>query len=555
MQYQKVFSSRFVLFISLISLVLLSLNFYIQYKNQLQVKSNEFNNIIKTQVEKNINKKIFEIEASITSLASFYQSSDDFTTSTFGYVSKDLIKNYPIIENIIYSQLVYEEDKTDFYQDMYTTGFFNFRIKSNYKNDYYIVVTDVAPDSYKYSKYYGYNILNNQSLDTFFKELSISTEIGYSHKKILEENRNLLHLSLATFYGTDIPEIKNREEQISGYFIISINLEALLESLREEFNSFSFSLEEQTHLEKNGALIFINKAEVNLPTSELESIFIYHPLFIDDFNIVKMFIYNFVLLLFITIIVYLIYNYRKHLLYEKFSHDQLHKSEKMASLGQMIGNISHQWRQPLSAISMLASSIQLNNTLNTLDKNDLDKAMKDIVNKTKYLSETINTFRDFIKEEKSIEEIYLEDRIKQSLNIVQLALLDHKIKLIDNINYENKLKIMMVIGELDQVIINIINNAKDALVEKKIKNPCITLNLLKSSSFVTIGIEDNAGGIPVDIIKKIFEPYFTTKHKTQGTGLGLHMSYRIITESLKGKLYVQNTKEGAKFFIEIPLDK
>ena len=111
----------------------------------------------------------------------------------------------------------------------------------------------------------------------------------------------------------------------------------------------------------------------------------------------------------------------------------------------------------------------------------------------------------------------------------------------------------MVSGELPQVVINIINNAKDILVEKEIKDPWIKIKLKNQKDKAIISIEDNAGGIPEDVMVRIFEPYFTTKHQSQGTGLGLHMSYKIIKESLKGHIYAINTQNGAKFYIELPL--
>ncbi len=232
---------------------------------------------------------------------------------------------------------------------------------------------------------------------------------------------------------------------------------------------------------------------------------------------------------------------------------QLMQSEKMATLGEMIGNIAHQWRQPLSAISSTASAIQVESELEILENKEIPQRMKNIVEKTHFLSETINTFRDFIKGEKIYKKIVLQDEVSQAINIASAILQDNHIILNNNIDYKNKINITMVSGELPQVIINILNNAKDVLIEKDIINPTIELNIIQKDKRVIITIEDNACGIPSDIISKIFEPYFTTKHQSQGTGLGLHMSYQIITVSLKGKLYVENTQKGAKFFIELPL--
>lgn len=111
----------------------------------------------------------------------------------------------------------------------------------------------------------------------------------------------------------------------------------------------------------------------------------------------------------------------------------------------------------------------------------------------------------------------------------------------------------LVSGELSEVIINILNNAKDILIQKNVSEPLVKINLKKANNKAIISIEDNGGGIPENLISKIFEPYFTTKHQSQGTGLGLHMSYKIICESLHGKLYVKNSSNGAQFFIELPL--
>lgn len=112
----------------------------------------------------------------------------------------------------------------------------------------------------------------------------------------------------------------------------------------------------------------------------------------------------------------------------------------------------------------------------------------------------------------------------------------------------------MVAQELDQVIINILNNAKDILKDKNIENSWIKLKLSKENGNVIISVEDNGGGIPDNVMPHIFEPYFTTKHQSQGTGLGLHMSYKIVTESLHGNLYAINTLNGAKFYIEFPIE-
>ena len=232
---------------------------------------------------------------------------------------------------------------------------------------------------------------------------------------------------------------------------------------------------------------------------------------------------------------------------------KLMEQAKMVSLGEMIGNIAHQWRQPLSIISSATSGMQVQKQMNILTDEEFLNSCKVINNNTQYLSKTIDTFRDFIKEDKSIKDILLQERIDKVLEIITPSLKGNHINLINKIDYSDPIKMILNIGELDQVIINIINNAKDILVERKIEHKIITLDLDKQQDKIIISIEDNGGGIPDDIMPRIFEPYFTTKHQSIGTGLGLHMSYKIVNESLNGDLYVENTKNGAKFFIELPL--
>ena len=232
---------------------------------------------------------------------------------------------------------------------------------------------------------------------------------------------------------------------------------------------------------------------------------------------------------------------------------RLLEQSKMAAMGEMIGNIAHQWRQPLSIISTAATGAIIQKEWGVLSDKDLKKNLELIDENSQYLSKTIDTFRDYLKEEKEYQEVIVQTRIKKALNIIQSSLDNNYIELIHNLDEIEPIKIKLVVGELSEVIINIINNAKDAIKERAIKNSWIKIHLETVDNRVTISIEDNAGGIPTNILPKIFDPYFTTKHKSQGTGLGLHMSYKIVNESLNGKLYVKNTKYGAKFFIDLPL--
>ncbi len=227
---------------------------------------------------------------------------------------------------------------------------------------------------------------------------------------------------------------------------------------------------------------------------------------------------------------------------------------KIASMGEMIGNIAHQWRQPLSAISTSASSLQVQNDLDILDKKTINKNLHNILKNTNYLSKTIDTFTQYIKGEKNYKKVFLSDVINKTIELLDAVLKGNHIKIINNMKNTRPIEVYIVEEELSQVIINIISNAKDALLEREIENPIIEITLKESNNDALIYVEDNAGGIDKEVLHKIFEPYFTTKHQSQGTGLGLHMSHQIIVDSLKGKIYAHNIKKGARFIISLPLN-
>ncbi len=234
----------------------------------------------------------------------------------------------------------------------------------------------------------------------------------------------------------------------------------------------------------------------------------------------------------------------------RYQEQQLFEIEKLAQMGEMIGNIAHHWRQPLSAISTAASGIQVQHELGILEGETLKNHMEGIVRNTLQLSKTIDTFRDFIKNDTENKEVLLKDVLKTVHAIIEASLKNNQIELYDEIDY-NSIQEVKTKQRLAQVMINILNNAKEILVHRQINHPWIKLKLHHIENGIVLLIEDNAGGISNEMLPKLFEPYSTTKHQSQGTGLGLHLSYNIVQTLLLGKLYAKNGDYGAIFYIEI----
>jgi PAS domain S-box-containing protein len=239
----------------------------------------------------------------------------------------------------------------------------------------------------------------------------------------------------------------------------------------------------------------------------------------------------------------------------KHANDVITVQSKIVAMGEMIGNIAHQWRQPLNLISTKATGAIFQKEIGSLDDEQLVKSLESINDTAQYLSKTIDTFRNFIKSssEKQTITTTMQEEINAAISLIDASFHTYFINIEIELE-EEPIEIVLAEGELTQVVINILNNAKDILVENnEDENRFVQLNMTKEENNIIITITDNAGGVPEDILPRIFEPYFTTKHQSQGTGLGLNMSYKIVTESMGGKLYVQNIEDGAKFFIEIPL--
>jgi len=228
----------------------------------------------------------------------------------------------------------------------------------------------------------------------------------------------------------------------------------------------------------------------------------------------------------------------------------LSQQSRLAQMGEAINMIAHQWRQPLNNLNGLVLLMDLKiSKQEIIDKDLLEKEFDEIESTTTYMSNTIDDFRDFFKPQKEKIEFNLEETIESTIRLVHPMMIHDEIKI--HHTSKNNIKLFGYPNEIGQVIINIINNAKDALLSNNIKKEKnIYISLYKEHKKTVITIQDNAGGIDGKIIEHIFNPYFSTKLKKNGTGLGLYISKMIIEEHMNGKLSVENRNDGAIFKME-----
>ena len=230
-------------------------------------------------------------------------------------------------------------------------------------------------------------------------------------------------------------------------------------------------------------------------------------------------------------------------------HEILIKQSRHAAMGEMIDMIAHQWRQPLSAITMDASNMLLDIALENFNTTEAEKYANHITQQTQHLSQTIDDFRNFFKSDKVISEVNIREILDSTLSILKNSLENNNIELITS--YETDKTVKTYPRELTQVFVNIINNSKNALIANKQDNSSINIRVREDGEYINISICDNGGGIDIDILPKVFDPHFSTKDEKTGTGLGLYMSKMIIEEHLHGTIEVYNSDEGVCFTVKL----
>ena len=396
------------------------------------------------------------------------------------------------------------------------------------------------------------------------------------------------NISIAKYQNNYYYIVKSRilKSDLSGKTrgFIYVGKKIYLENFNDEFkNSIKFIDIVSNKTNKTLKSIFLDKVEVHFVYSEdiLSNIISLQNnnknlamLKLDNYRDIykqgrkQIILFNtavsiFVLILFFIFYFYIYYHKRLNIELEIRVEDEIKKQKaqeeilihqsRSAEIGEMINNIAHQWRQPLNNLSLTIQNIGFKYENDVLTKEELNETIdksKMIINS---MSNTIDTFRNFFEPTKNKNLFRVEHSIDNTLEILSSTLRFYNIEVVKEIiddveiyDYEN---------EFSQVLLNIITNARDALVSNKIEKPIIKVNVSKIENNVIVKIKDNANEINEEIIDRIFEPYFTTKGKGNGTGIGLYMSKLIIEKNMNGKLTVKNDNDGAVFIITLNITK
>jgi PAS domain S-box-containing protein len=222
---------------------------------------------------------------------------------------------------------------------------------------------------------------------------------------------------------------------------------------------------------------------------------------------------------------------------------------RLAALGEMINNIAHQWRQPLNNVGLIVQNLQISYASGTLTKEEMDKEVASAMGVIMHMSHTIDDFRNFFRPEKEKRRFSVNKAVAHALGFISASLISSGIQV--DLVEEDAVVATGHQNEYSQVLLNILSNACDVLMERKIAEPRIRIAISRVNGRSVVLVSDNGGGIAEEVLPKIFDPYFTTKEPGKGTGIGLYMSKAIIEQSMDGSLAARNVSGGAEFRIEV----
>lgn len=225
------------------------------------------------------------------------------------------------------------------------------------------------------------------------------------------------------------------------------------------------------------------------------------------------------------------------------------QQSRLAALGEMIGNIAHQWRQPLNAVGLIVQSLLDPFDNEGPDREQLAQSVGQAMEIIQHMSQTIDDFRGFFKPEKESCAFSLSDVIRKAVSLVEAGFRSNAVAV--TLDLKEDVRIVGYPNEYAQVLLNLLHNAKDIAIERRIRNPWVKIRLRSKGGRSVVTVSDNAGGIPASVRDRIFEPYFSTREQGKGTGIGLYMSKSIIEKSMGGRLLARSRAGGAEFIIEV----
>jgi len=434
-------------------------------------------------------------------------------------------------------------------------------IKMIHKNKKSIVIHE--------SGIFDKNILTLRVIEPIFLNSKYigAIEIGIDISKIFDS------FVLNVEDNTDLAIFINKNRRLE---ISKINLD------REEiFNKYLFkhsknyNKEFKNHLNENGTFEYEDKYFFNIVYDEIFKKIDLETLgklqiVIDISTQMKLYedkvflsFLKFILILFIlTLLVGYYLNYQETLEKKiksqineiKLHQDTIVSQGKFAAMGEMIGMIAHQWRQPLNVIILNISSIQMMVHQKKMKKAQLDIIIKNITQTVNYMNQTIDDFRNFLKDDNKVNEVKIGDLAYKPKHLIEAELEAYNVSFEFESSVDTNKVILLDSTKFYQVVLNLYKNSIDEFKTKNIKDPYIKVNISSNEHSLIITVEDNAGGIPEEIIYDIFNPYFSTKGKN-GTGIGLYMSKKIIQDHIMGDIKVENINSGAIFTIEIPFEQ
>ncbi len=240
---------------------------------------------------------------------------------------------------------------------------------------------------------------------------------------------------------------------------------------------------------------------------------------------------------------------KEHLIEER--NRQLFAQSKRAEIGEMIGNIAHQWRQPLAILNTIVAILKEKNSCDEVSKEELEEKLSTMTQHIDYMSQTIEDFMNYYRPDKEMDYFSISDAIRRALEIINFSL-SKNAKVEIELDVDDSLKLFGHLNEFVQVVVSILSNIKDIILQKRLEHAKIQIEAQKDFQKTVLSIHDNCGGIEEQNLSKIFDPYFTTKHKSMGTGLGLYIAKMIVEDRMHGVLYAKNEDGGAKFVMEFP---